>query len=73
MLFAKSVISLDNVTSDTEIVFSDLSSDTVNGDQKFVFPDDITDSASGSGGALTDIGSLILSFTLAPGAVRQSG
>ena len=70
--FAQSEISLDNVTSAAEIFFSDLSSDTVNGNEKYVFPS-FTNVASGSGGALTDIGSLILSFTLAPGAVVNLG
>ena len=71
--FAQSEISLDNVTSGTEIFFSDLTSDTVNGNQKFVFPDGTTNMASGFGGALTDIGSLILSFLLAPGAMINLG
>jgi len=70
--FAQSEISLDNVTSATEIFFSDLSSDTVNGNQKYVFPS-FTNVASGSGGSLVDIGSLILSFTLSPGAVVNLG
>lgn len=70
--FAQSEISLDNVTSPAEIFFSDLSSDTLNGNEKYVFPSS-TNVASGSGGALSDIGSLILSFTLAPGAVVNLG
>ena len=67
--FGNSEISLDNVTGGSEIFFSGLSSDTVIGNRKFVFPDANTNLASGDfGGSLTDIGSLILSFKLAPGA-----
>ena len=72
--YGNSEISLDNVTGGSEIFFSGLSSDTIIGNRKFVFPDANTNLASGSfGGSLTDIGSLILSFTLAPGATVNLG
>jgi hypothetical protein len=72
-VFAKSLIRLYDVTHNTELVFSGITSDTLNGDTKFVLPDNTTDSASGFGATLTDTGSLILSFILAPGATVNLG
>jgi hypothetical protein len=72
-VFAKSLIRLYDVTHNTELVFSGITSDMLNGDTKYVLPDNTTDSASSFGATLTDTGSLILSFILAPGATVNLG
>ena len=68
--FAQAEINLLNGVQN--VFFADTTSDTFNGNEKFVYPDN-TNQASGSGGAISASGSMILPFILNPGQVITLG
>lgn len=56
-----------------ELVFSKVVSDTLFGNEKFIPSSPNTDIGSGVGGALSDVGTLLLSFLLNPGDLISFG
>lgn len=57
----------------SELVFSKVVSDTLFGNEKFIPSSPNTDIGSGIGGALSDVGTLLLSFLLNPGDLINFG
>jgi hypothetical protein len=57
----------------SELVFSKVVSDTLFGNEKFIPSSPNTDIGSGIGGALSDVGTLLLSFLLNPGDLISFG